>query len=79
VRLNSVALNLGDVAINKSLGEFDLEGLQVVVNAVRRHNLPGNHLIKQPSGYFVMHEGDVLMMQGQQEALLAAEKRLRNG
>ena len=78
-RLHSVALNVGDAAINKSLGEFDLEGLSVIVNAVRRNNLPGNHLIKQPSSYFVMHDGDVLMLQGQQDELLVAEKRLRNG
>jgi CPA2 family monovalent cation:H+ antiporter-2 len=78
-RLHSVVLYPGDVAVNKTLGEFDLAGLHVVVNAVRRHNLPGKNLVNQPSGYFVMHEGDVLMLQGQQEALQAAEQRLRVG
>lgn len=76
-RLHSVVLNADDVAINKTLGEFDLAGLHVVVNAVRRHNLAGKNLVDKPSEYFVMHEGDVLMLQGQQEALQAAEKRLR--
>jgi CPA2 family monovalent cation:H+ antiporter-2 len=78
-RLHSVLLNERDAAVNKTLDDLDLDGLQVVVNAVRRNNLPGNQTVNQPSGDTVLHAGDVVMLLGQQVALQEAEKRLREG
>jgi CPA2 family monovalent cation:H+ antiporter-2 len=78
-RLHSVLLNEGDAAVNQTLNELDLAGLQVVVNAVRRYDKPGSQAVSQPSGDMVLHAGDVLMLMGQQVALVEAEKRLREG
>jgi monovalent cation:H+ antiporter-2, CPA2 family len=78
-RLHSVMLGERDAAVNKTLAELDLGGLNVVVNAVRRNSLPGSKIVSQPAGDMVLHAGDVLMLLGQQVALLEAEKRLREG
>ena len=40
-----------------------------------RHNVRGTH----PAGDMVLHSGDVLVLLGKEMALLAAEKRLREG
>jgi CPA2 family monovalent cation:H+ antiporter-2 len=81
--LRSVVLNEGDTVVNKTLGELDLAGLQVEVNTVRRYKKSGNAMVSQtmnqPESSLVLQAGDVLMLLGQQEALLAAEKRLREG
>ena len=81
--LRSVLLGEQDFAVNKTLDELDLGGLQVVVNAVRRNGAPGkqtvSQTISQPSGDVVLRAGDVLMLLGQQEELVEAEKRLREG
>lgn len=78
-RLRSVLLAESDTAVNKTLHELDLGGLQVVVNEVRRNKVPGSQTISQPAGDMVLQAGDVLMLLGQQEALEEAEKRLRAG
>ena len=78
-RLHNVLLSAGDAAVNKTLEELDLGGLQVVVNEVRRNSLPGSKVVSQPAGDLVLHAGDVLMLLGQQVALVEAEKRLREG
>ena len=78
-RLHSVLLGERDAAVGKTLAELDLGGLQVAVNAVRRNNLPGRQEVSQPPGDMVLHAGDVLMLLGQQTALVEAEKRLREG
>lgn len=82
-RLHSVLLNKGDAAVNKTLAELDLGGLQVVVNAVRRSSVPGRNrvsqTVSQPEGNLVLQAGDVLMLLGEQEGLEEAEKRLRAG
>jgi CPA2 family monovalent cation:H+ antiporter-2 len=81
--LHSVLLVARDDAVNKTLDEVDLAGLHVAVNAVRRNSTlakqPYSQTISQPPGDMVLHAGDVLMLLGQQEALLEAEKRLREG
>ncbi len=77
--LRSVLLTTQDAAINKTLGELDLGGLQVVVNAVRRNSVAGSKVISQPELDLILQAGDVLMLLGQQEALVEAEKRLREG
>jgi monovalent cation:H+ antiporter-2, CPA2 family len=78
-RLRSVLLGAGDAAVNKSLQELDLGGLQVAVNELRRNQLPGNHTISLPAGDMILQAGDLLMLLGQEEALVEAEKRLREG
>jgi len=78
-RLHSVMLGEGDAAVNKSLEELDLGGLNVLVNAVRRNSQPGSKIVSQPAGDMVLHTGDVLMLLGQQVALVEAERRLREG
>jgi CPA2 family monovalent cation:H+ antiporter-2 len=78
-RLRSVLLSDSDKAVNKTLEELDLNGLNVVVNAIRRDSLPGSHTLTQPAGDMVLQAGDVLMLLGQQVALVEAEKRLREG
>jgi CPA2 family monovalent cation:H+ antiporter-2 len=78
-RLHSVLLAEGDAAVNKTLQELDLTGLHVTVNEVRRNSLPGSKVISQPDGSLALREGDVLMLLGQQVALMEAEKRLRGG
>jgi CPA2 family monovalent cation:H+ antiporter-2 len=77
--LHSVILGEHDAAVNKTLEELDLAGLHVVVNAVRRNSGPGSKVISQPATDLLLHAGDVLMLLGQQEALIEAEKRLREG
>ena len=78
-RLHSVLLSSNDNAVNKSLAELDLGDLNVVVNAIRRESLPGNHTVTLPVADFVLQAGDVLMLLGQQVTLIEAEKRLREG
>jgi CPA2 family monovalent cation:H+ antiporter-2 len=81
--LHSVILGEHDFAVSKTLDELDLAGLHVVVNVVRRNGAPGkqaaSQTINQPSGDIVLKAGDVLMLLGQKEGLIEAEKRLHEG
>ncbi len=77
--LHSVLLTAQDAAVNTALGELDFSGLQVVVNAVRRHSGSSSKVISLPAGDLLLQAGDVLMLLGEQEALVEAEKRLREG
>ena len=81
--LHSVLLGAQDFAVHKTLSEIDLAGLHVVVNAVRRNNAVGkpatSQTISQPGIELVLQAGDVLMLLGEQSALVEAEKRLREG
>ncbi len=74
-RFHSVLLGERDAAVGKTLDEVNLAGMEVEVNSMRRHNVHGS----QPAGDMVLRAGDVLVLLGQQIALLAAEKRLREG
>ncbi len=74
-RFLNVLLGERDAAVGKMLNELNLAELDVEVNAVRRHNVRGNH----PAGDMVMQSGDVLVLFGQPEMLTAAEKRMRSG
>ena len=74
-RFHSVLLNEGDAAVEKILDEINLAELRVEVNSVRRHNVRGTH----PAGDMILRSGDVLVLLGKETALLAAEKRLREG
>jgi CPA2 family monovalent cation:H+ antiporter-2 len=75
--LKSVILGAQDTAVNKTLQEINLGALKVVVNAVRRQNGAGSQTFSQPDVAMILHEGDVLMLLGEQDALVAAEKLLR--
>jgi len=81
--LHSVILGEQDFAVGKTLDELDLAGLHVVVNALRRNGAPGkqaaSQTINQPSGDVELKAGDVLMLLGQKEGLMEAEKRLQEG
>ncbi len=72
-RFLNVLLGERDAAVGKMLSELNLAELDVEVNAVRRHNVHGN----QPAGDMVMQAGDVLVLFGQPEPLVAAERRIR--
>ncbi len=74
-RFHSVLLGERDAAVGKTLDEVNLAGMGVEVNSMRRHNVHGS----QPAGDMVLRAGDVLVLLGQQNPLLEAEKRLREG
>ena len=74
-RFHSVMLDAGDNAVGKTLDAIALGELHVEVNSVRRHNVRG----QQPAGDMEMRAGDVLMLFGLPQPLLAAEQRLRAG
>ncbi|HEU0186819.1 MAG TPA: monovalent cation:proton antiporter-2 (CPA2) family protein [Gallionellaceae bacterium] len=74
-RIRNVLLGQDCGAVGKTLGELDLEGLHVAVNALRRDQ----ERRSVPTADTVLQAGDVLMLQGQSEALTDAERRLREG
>jgi CPA2 family monovalent cation:H+ antiporter-2 len=74
-RLHSIAIGAGAKAIGKSLGEIDLGGLNVSVNAVRRQNVR----TVTPDADTRVEEGDVLVLMGLEENLAAAEIKLLQG
>ena len=74
-RLHSIAIDAGAKAIGKSLGEIDLGGLNVSVNAVRRQNVR----TVTPDADTRVEEGDVLVLMGLEEDLAAAEIKLLQG
>jgi CPA2 family monovalent cation:H+ antiporter-2 len=74
-RFHSVMLEASDYAVGKTLDELGLADLKVEINSVRRYNVRGQH----PAGDMVLKTGDVLMLLGLPQPLIAAEKRLREG
>ncbi|MGB0129608.1 MAG: cation:proton antiporter [Rhodocyclaceae bacterium] len=74
-RLHSLMLNAGAYAIGQSIGELNLDQFHVSVTAVRRRGIRG--LSPGPETRFEM--GDVIVLLGRQEELLAAEMRLLKG
>jgi CPA2 family monovalent cation:H+ antiporter-2 len=74
-RFLSVLLKEGSAAVGRQLQEIGLDGLEVEVNAVRRRNVRG----AQPSGDMLLQVGDVLVLFGLPDALVAAEVRLHRG
>ena len=75
IRLHSVLLDEMDAAVGRTLGHLNLAGLDIEVNAVRRHGVLGTH----PTDDMVLFPGDVLVLLGQTAALATAEQYLRNG
>jgi CPA2 family monovalent cation:H+ antiporter-2 len=74
-RFQSVMLQQGDYAVGRTLGEMELDTLQVEVNSVRRRNVRGH----EPAEDMLLQAEDVLVLLGQPAMLAAAEKRLRTG
>lgn len=74
-RLLTVVIVAGAAAVNETLGELDLASLEVEVTAVRRHNIRG----LLPSSDTRLEAGDVVVLQGTQENLAAAEIKLLQG
>ncbi len=74
-RLLTVIIAQDTAAVNKTLGELDLDSLAVEVTAVRRRNIRG----LLPSSETRLEAGDVLVLRGIQENLAAAEIRLIQG
>jgi CPA2 family monovalent cation:H+ antiporter-2 len=74
-RFHSVLLKGDSSAVGKQLQEIGLDELEVQVNAVRRRNVRGG----QPSGDMLLQSGDVLVLLGLPDALVAAESRLHKG
>ena len=74
-RLHSIMLAAGAYAIGHTIGELNLEQFHVTVTAVRRRGIRG--LSPGPETRFV--QGDVVVLLGRPEELLAAEARLLKG
>ncbi len=74
-RLHSVTIAPGAVAVGRSLGELSLDGIGVVVTALRRQD---TRMIS-PGPQTALREGDVVVLRGTAEQLAAAEIRLLQG
>ncbi len=74
-RFSSVLLKNDSAAAGRKLGELGLAELGVEVNAVRRRHVHG----AQPVAEMLLQAGDILVLLGLPEALLAAESRLHKG
>jgi len=75
VRLHSVLIVTGAVAVGKSLSELDLTRFNVEVTAIRQRNIRSQF----PDPDTVVQEGDVLVLRGLQESLALAEMFLLKG
>jgi len=72
VRMHTVVLETGAVAVGRCLDELDLATTGVEVTAVRRRGILGDN----PSGDLVLQSGDVVVLRGTAAALEAGEQRL---
>jgi CPA2 family monovalent cation:H+ antiporter-2 len=71
-RLHSVTIPPGAGCIGKSLGELNLARYHAEVTAIRRRNIRDLH----PDVGTRLSEGDVVVLRGSEESILAAEMRL---
>lgn len=74
-RLHSVTVPPGARAIGKVLADLQLDELQVIVTAIRRHGVR----MPTPGPESAIEEGDVLVLLGLPVGLEAAEQRLLQG
>lgn len=74
-QLDSVTLEPGAYAVNKSLEELNLRSSKVVVTALRREGVVG----RQPAADTVLKAGDILVLWGTPEDLEAGEELLLRG
>ena len=75
LRLHSVLIVTGAVAVGKTLGELDLTRFDVEVTAIRQRNVRNQN----PEPETLVQEGDVLVLRGMQESLSLAEMFLLKG
>ena len=71
-RLHSVLLTPGAAAIGKTLDQLNLEALDCEVSAIRRRGIRA----LEPAPETRLAEGDVVVVLGEPEAVMAAEERL---
>ncbi len=71
-RLHSVLLAAGSAGIGQTLDELDLEALNCEVSAIRRRGIRA----LEPEPETRLQEGDVVVVLGEPEAVMAAEQRL---
>ncbi len=74
-RLHTLQLDPNAHAIGYTIGELNLDKLQVEVRSIRRRNMPP----QQPGQDFQLAMGDVLVILGEQENLAAAEILILQG
>ena len=74
-RLHTLQLGPNAHAIGYTIGELNLDKLQVEVRSIRRRNMPP----QQPGQDFQLAMGDVLVILGEQENLAAAEILILQG
>ena len=75
-RLHAVTLEAGAYAVGRSLSELALEESAVQVRAVRR---PSARQRLAPAQAGVLQAGDIIVLLGAPERLLAAEEKLLRG
>ena len=75
-RLHAVTLEPGSYAVGRQLAELELDAFEVQVRAVRR---PGARLKLAPEQAGALQAGDIVVLLGAPERLLAAEERLLVG
>lgn len=75
VRLHTITLEPSAAAIGRSLQDLALRATGVEVTAVRRRGIVGD----DPSGGLILQSGDVVVLRGTPEALLAGEQLLLMG
>lgn len=71
-RLHSVLLSPGTAAIGRTLDDLGLELLECEVSAIRRRGIRA----LEPAPETRLQEGDVVVLLGEPEAVMAAEERL---
>jgi len=74
-RLHSVVIAPGAAAVDKTLRDLDLRRLGVEVTAIRKRNIRR----QDPEPETRLSEGDVVVLRGVEEDLLAAEMKLMQG
>ena len=74
-RLHTVTIPAGARAVGRSLGDIDLEELDVSVDAIRRHGIKG----EEPQPETILAAQDTLILYGTPEDLEQAENRLLKG
>jgi len=74
-RLHTVILPASAHAVGRPMGDYKLDELDVMVNAVRRHGVRG----EEPAQDMILHIDDALVLYGQPDALTQAEHRLIHG
>lgn len=71
-RLHSIWLTQGAAGIGQTLAELDLEGLGCEVSAIRRRGIRA----VEPDANTCLEAGDVIVVLGDTESVMAAEQRL---